>query len=97
MALIEAQACGLPVVAGDTGGVGAIVANGWSGLLVPVGDATAFAAAVERLLVDVDLRTRLGRQAVEYVRSRHDLPVAAAQIDALLQRIVAARASPASP
>jgi glycosyltransferase involved in cell wall biosynthesis len=96
MALIEAQACGLPVVAGNAGGVGAIVANGWSGLLVPVGDPAAFAVAVECLLVDAALRTRLAHQACEYVQSRHDLPVAAARIDALLQRLVAARASPAS-
>jgi glycosyltransferase involved in cell wall biosynthesis len=43
MAFIEAQACGLPVVAANAGGVGAVVAAGRSGLLVPVGDVEAFA------------------------------------------------------
>ncbi len=51
MALLEAQASGLPVVAGASGGVAGIVAAGETGLLTPPGDAAAFAAAVRRLLV----------------------------------------------
>ena len=50
MAFLEAQAAGLPVVAGRTGGVPAVVADGVTGLLTPIGDAAAFAAAVARLL-----------------------------------------------
>ena len=46
MAFLEAQAAGLPVVAGRTGGVPAVVADGVAGILTPVGDAAAFAAAV---------------------------------------------------
>ncbi|HJU15022.1 MAG TPA: glycosyltransferase family 4 protein, partial [Stellaceae bacterium] len=41
MALLEAQASGLPVVAGAAGGVGAVVVSGVTGLLVPPGDADA--------------------------------------------------------
>lgn len=87
MVLVEAQACGLPVIAGDSEGVGSVVAAGRSGLLVPVGDPDAFAAAINRLLLDAELRARIARQAIEYVRSRHDLPIAAARIDALLRRV----------
>ena len=46
MAFLEAQAAGLPVVAGRTGGVPAVVADGVTGVLTPIGDAAAFAAAV---------------------------------------------------
>ena len=97
MALIEAQACGLPVVAGNAGGVSAVVAAGRTGVLVPVADPDAFAMATERLLRDAALRERMGREALAYVRARHDLPVAASRIDALLRRVVAARAPSAAP
>jgi len=89
MAFIEAQACGLPVVAGDAGGVGAVVAAGRTGLVVPVGDSEAFAAATRRLLTDAALRERMAREAPAYVRAEHDLPVAAARIDAVLRAATA--------
>src|SRR5439155_24854706 len=93
MVLIEAQACGLPVVAGNAGGVGAVVADGRTGMLVPIGDADAFAAATERLLIDAELRQRMGHEAIVYARARHDLPAAAARIDALLLRVVSEHAA----
>lgn len=93
IAFIEAQACGLPVVGGNTNGVAAVIDDGRTGLLVRTGDADAFAAAVSRLLQDAPLRNRMGRDAVAYVRSRHDLPAAAARVDAVLRRAVAEHAS----
>jgi glycosyltransferase involved in cell wall biosynthesis len=48
MALLEAQASGLPVVAGASGGVGGIIVSEKTGLLVPPGDVAGFAAAVPR-------------------------------------------------
>jgi glycosyltransferase involved in cell wall biosynthesis len=103
MAFIEAQACGLPVVAGDAGGVSTVVAAGRTGLVVPVGDSEAFAAATRRLLTDAALRERMAREAPAYVRAEHDLPVAAARIDAVLRaatarhiRRAAAAATPAA-
>jgi len=89
MAFIEAQACGLPVVAGNAGGVGAVVASGRTGLVVPVGDSAAFAAATRRLLTDAALRQRMSDEAVAYVRAEHDLPVAVARIDAVLRDVTA--------
>jgi glycosyltransferase involved in cell wall biosynthesis len=84
MALLEAQASGVPAVAGDCGGVGAIVVPGITGLLVPPGDADAFAMAVRRLIADPDERARLGAAAWRQVRREHDLPVAARRLAALL-------------
>jgi glycosyltransferase involved in cell wall biosynthesis len=91
IAFIEAQACGLPVVAGDAGGVAAVIDDGRSGLLVAPGDARALAAAVRRLVTDDALRTAMAARAPAYVRARHDLPVAARQLDSTLRRVVAAR------
>ena len=79
------------MVAGAAGGVAAVVADGRSGLLVPPGDAGAFAAAVRRLVTDAPLRAALAAGAADYVRAHHDLPVAAARLDAALRRVVAAR------
>ncbi len=92
MAFIEAQACGLPVVAGNGGGVGAVVCSGRTGLLVPVGDVEAFAAATGRLLTDARLRQRMAQAAPAYVRAEHDLPIAAARIDAVLRNVSARHA-----
>src|SRR4030095_1656431 len=77
MAFLEAQAAGLPVVAGRTGGVPAVVADGVTGLLAPPGDAPAFAAAVGRLLDDADLRRRFSHAAVARMQERHDDAAAA--------------------
>ena len=96
MVFIEAQACGLPVVAGNSGGVAAVVAAGRSGMLVPVGDVDAFAAATQTLLSNAALREQMGSEAEAYVRSRHDLPVAAAAIDALLHHAVVDHAAAAN-
>ncbi len=89
MALLEAQACGVPVVAGDGAGVGAVVAAGRTGLLVAPGDAKAFADAVRRLLSDHALRERMASEATVHARSRHGLPAAAARLDAVLRRVTA--------
>lgn len=68
LALVEASACGLPVVAGNSGGVPDAVRDGETGFLVPAEDPAAFAAAICRLLGDPDLVGRMGaagRRAVE--------------------------------
>ena len=77
MAFLEAQATGLPVVAGRTGGVPAVVADGVTGLLTPIGDAAAFASAVTRLLENPAERARLGTAAAARVAAHHDERAAA--------------------
>jgi glycosyltransferase involved in cell wall biosynthesis len=93
MALLEAQASGLPVVAGASGGVGGIVASGETGLLVPPGDAAAFAAAVRRLIARPDLRIAMGAAARAKVARDHDLPAAASRLAAALGRLGRMRAA----
>ncbi|MHA7146615.1 D-inositol-3-phosphate glycosyltransferase [Arthrobacter sp. TmT3-37] len=60
---LEAQACGTPVVAANVGGLPQAVSDGRSGLLVDGHSATAWAAALERLHDDAELRATLGRGA----------------------------------
>jgi glycosyltransferase involved in cell wall biosynthesis len=93
MALLEAQASGLPVVAGASGGVGQIVAPGVSGLLVPPGDAAGFAEAVRRLIVDRGLRARFAAAARQRVLAEHDVPVAARRLAAVFASLRRAHAA----
>jgi L-malate glycosyltransferase len=58
--LWEAMACRLPVVACAAGGIPEVVADGETGLLVPVGDADALANALARVLADPALAHTLG-------------------------------------
>jgi glycosyltransferase involved in cell wall biosynthesis len=76
MALLEAQAAALPVVAGGEGGVPEIVAHGHSGLVVAPRDPAAFAAAVASLLDDPDRRRAVGAAAQGVTVERHDAAVA---------------------
>lgn len=86
LAFLEAEAAGLPVVAGRTGGVPDVVADGEAGVLVPVGDAEAFADAVACLLDDPVRQRAMGARAAERVSQYHDLPVAARRLGDLLVR-----------
>ena len=63
MTIVEAMAAGLPVVATRVAGVPEAVEHGRTGLLVEPEDATTLAAALDRVLEDVDLRRRMGKAA----------------------------------
>ena len=61
--LLEAAACGLPIIATDVAGCREICLDGVNGLLIPTRDVPAIVAAVVRLVDDEDLRGRLGRES----------------------------------
>jgi glycosyltransferase involved in cell wall biosynthesis len=68
VAVIEAQAAGVPVVATPVGGIRETVVDGETGLLVPTRDPQALAAAIRRLLEDPELARRLADEARRRVR-----------------------------
>src|SRR6185436_3455456 len=63
--LIEAAACGVPLVATDIPGCRDIARHEENGLLVPIKDAARLADAIDRLLHDRGLRERMGRRGRE--------------------------------
>jgi glycosyltransferase involved in cell wall biosynthesis len=73
LAIVEAMAAGLPVVTTATAGAREIVRDEETGLVVPVGDHEALAAAVLRLLNSENERARLGRAASAVARERFSL------------------------
>jgi len=68
-ALIEAMACGIPVVSADCGGPAEILENGKWGKLVPVGDSDALAEAIEATL-DADVRPNVRQRAGDFSTDR---------------------------
>jgi glycosyltransferase involved in cell wall biosynthesis len=63
LAVMEAMAAGLPVIATDVGGVPELVESGQQGFLVSAGDRMGFAAAMKTLLRDTGMRQAMGRAA----------------------------------
>lgn len=66
--VLEGMARGKTVVSTPVGGIPAVIEDGQTGLLVPIGDVKATRAAVERALDDAELRRRIGAAARERVR-----------------------------
>lgn len=71
LTLIEAMACGLPVITTPVGGIKDAVANEDNALVVQPGDEEEFLQALNRLLSDGELRERLGRAATKTVLQRY--------------------------
>ena len=69
IALLEACATGLAVVATRVGGNPEIVVDGQTGLLIPPDDNGALSEALARMLADTALRRRLGNAAAQWVRA----------------------------
>jgi glycosyltransferase involved in cell wall biosynthesis len=70
--LIEAAACGLPLVTTDVPGCREVVTDDVDGLLIPAKDSAALAAAIVRLSEDPALRKRLGEAARQKVLAEFD-------------------------
>jgi glycosyltransferase involved in cell wall biosynthesis len=73
LAVIEAQAAGVPVVATPVGGIRETVVDGETGLLVPTGDPPALAAAIRRLLEDRVAAEAMAAEAKRRVRERFSI------------------------
>jgi len=86
VALIEAMALGVPVIASDVSGIPELVRDGSTGILVAPNDATAIADAVERLAADVHLRRTIATKARRTVETRFDITQSARAMTALFGR-----------
>jgi len=85
MALLEAQAAGLPVVAGRSPGVATVVEDRKSGLLTDPGSPTDFASAVRSLVTTTSSREAMSLAAIMAVSTNHGLDAAAQQLDEIIK------------
>ena len=70
IALIEAMACGVPVIGSRVDGIPDVIDDGKNGILVPPGDVNELAEAIERLLRDKNLRDNFTKAGFEKVQER---------------------------
>jgi phosphatidyl-myo-inositol dimannoside synthase len=84
MVYLEASACGLPVVAGDSGGAPDAVRDGETGFVVPGRDLAAIADRVATLLADRDLAGRMGRAGRAWVAAEWGWDLLAERMTGLL-------------
>lgn len=91
VAVLEASACGVPVVATDHAGIADVVAHGASGYLVPEGDVTGMAAHMLTLARDPALAARMGQHARERVLERYATDVSIARLWQVLAAAIAER------
>ena len=88
VSLLEAAACGRPMVATDVPGCREVVMDGETGLLVPLGDVQALADALEKLVASEELRQCLGAGARDLVERHYSLDVISDRVADLYRSLV---------
>jgi len=84
VALVEAMSCALPIVATEASGVAEALGHD-VGIVIPRGDAAAFAEAIGRLLDDETLRRGLGQRARRRAQESFSVQAVGAQLRAFMQ------------
>ena len=90
-AIIEAAQESLPVVATRVGGIPEIVNDGYTGILVPPGNATDAADAIGKLIVDAKLRRKMGLNASSTIHKRFAKSDIVDRLDALYSGILSGK------
>jgi glycosyltransferase involved in cell wall biosynthesis len=93
IALLEAMACGTPVIAPDAGGAAEIVEHGVTGWRIPVTVPGALATALEEILDATEARRRAGARAADFVRSTASLELMARRFISLYRLVESERSN----
>jgi glycosyltransferase involved in cell wall biosynthesis len=96
LAILEAMASGVPVVATDVGGVAELIVAGTTGALVPPGDDAAMAERACDALASPATLARMGESAREHVRARFSIDEQVRATGALLRDVAQAPNQPGS-
>lgn len=96
LAALEAQACGVPVVGSETGGLAEVIADGETGLLAPVGAVDVLTGHVLGLARDPERRREMGRRARERAVSRFRREPVVDRYEAFYREVLARGSADAS-
>ena len=91
LAIAEAMACGLPVIATNVGGVREVVLDGKTGFLLPPRDEEALCDAVLTLLQDDRKRLAFGKAGHEYCMSEYGADLMVSRIEAIYKNLLKSR------
>lgn len=97
LAIAEALACGLPIVASSVGAIPELVVDGMNGLVVPPGDPLGLATALARLVDDESLRIEMGRRSRAMAESDHDVVRNCRRLFTLMSQVADAAVGPHVP
>jgi glycosyltransferase involved in cell wall biosynthesis len=96
LSMLEAQACGVPVVAYAAAGVSEAVVHGRTGFVAPPRKVADLGSSLSRLLADPELRVSMGRAGRDHVLAHHTLERQADRLAALTERLAATRSAGAA-
>jgi L-malate glycosyltransferase len=89
--LMEAMACGCCCIASDVGGNPELIADGERGLLFQTGDAGSLASALEKLILNPDLRRTLSESACQFLHERFSIQASANRMGEIYVEILGGR------
>ena len=86
--LLEAMACGKPVVATRVGGIVDVVGDGETGILVPVDDPEALTEAITTVLKDKDLASKMGEEGRRKIDSKFSAKTMVEKVEKVYQELI---------
>jgi glycosyltransferase involved in cell wall biosynthesis len=88
-ALLEAMACGKPVIGSNIHGINDVISHGDNGILVPPRNPEALADAILTLMADRDLRRKLGHNARQLMVEKYSWAEISARIEGIYREAMA--------
>jgi len=87
LSILEAQACGIPVIASGVGGIPALIRHDVTGLLVPPKEPAALAGAIMKVMENKELAIRLGLQGRRSVEEKFNEDKMVRKIEQVYQKV----------
>ena len=87
MACLEAMAMGLPVITTPTGAMPEVIIDGHNGIITPIGNSEKLAENIEALMLNEDLRKKMGENNIKDIKEKYDIEKIAEQLLAIIDHV----------